>query len=193
MYKIAIVGKANSGKNTLSKILSKKFKRIDPCLKIKYLAFADPLKKMVKLMFPYLPNKFLVGPSKFRSEPIPNAFKGPNPLTVRQVLLDLGTEVGRGYKDDLWIDSLNFRLSKIKNNCLVIVTDVRFINEFKFLKDNGFFMIKLVRGETAINHVSELEQDKIPDSDFDYICYNKSNLSNLILEVEKIIKLVLNH
>src|SRR5271170_6405611 len=100
MYKIAITGKANTGKNTVGKLLVKGLsdQTIDyvnlsgPVMgaSSKFIAFADPIKKMARLAFPIIPRKWLYGPSKFRSEVIPGAFKNGVPLTVRQLLIDLG-------------------------------------------------------------------------------------------------------
>ena len=187
MYKIAISGKANTGKNTLSKMLvtelARKIKA--PILLTEYMAFADPIKKMIGTMFPELPRKYLYGSSKWRNEIIPGAFKDGKPLTVRQLLLDLGTGVGRSYIDTVWLDNFDYRLKKIKRKQVVVVTDVRFRNEFEHLKNKGFYQIRLYRetGQPTINHISETNQNSIADSEFDYVIHNDKTLDDLKREV----------
>jgi hypothetical protein len=197
MYKIAITGKANSGKNTLGKLIVDHLKERVVLkygdhkipTRIKYIAFADPLKKMARLAFPHIPRKWLYGPSKFRSEVIPGAFKDGVPLTVRQLLIDLGNDFGRKYQSDLWIRNLEHRVNKFAENKteIVVVTDCRFRNEFDYLKSAGFLQIRLLRdSHTKINDISETNQDGILDSEFDYVVHNNGTLNDLIKEANKI-------
>lgn len=183
MYKIAICGKANSGKNTLGKMLVRQLRKEikkGNYLSATYMAFADPIKQMIREMFPGLPEKFLTGSSKYRSEIIPGAFKDGKPLSVRQLLIDLGTEIGRSYKETIWLDNFDFHFESLRRR-IVVVTDVRFRNEFDHLRNKGFYLIKLYR-ETdgpGINHVSETNQNTIGDSEFDYVIHNDKSLADL--------------
>ena len=167
-------------------MLVKQIRSSNTYLSAGYIAFADPIKKMALEMFPKLPRKYLFGPSRYRKEIIPGAFKNGMPLTVRQLLLDLGTEVGRGYKDDIWLDNFDHGLNKIWHKKIVVVTDVRFRNEFDHLKKLGFYQIRLCRdtGEAGINHKSETDQNAILDNEFDYVLLNNKSLSDLKEEVK---------
>lgn len=188
MYKIAICGKANSGKNTVSRFIVKELRnqfRGRKILSHKYIAFADPIKAMIRLMFPTLPEKYLTGSSQHRAEAIPGAFKNNTPLTVRRLLIDLGTEVGRSYKESVWLDAFDHTFELAKYKSIVIVTDVRFRNEFDHLKKLGFFQIRLLRDSHAkIDHASETNQDSIKDSEFDYVLRNNSSLVELKNEIK---------
>lgn len=193
MYKIAITGKANSGKNTLGKLLFEEINDKHSCgSNINYIAFADPIKKMIGLMFPSLPSEYLYGPSSYRSEIIPNSFKDGVPLTVRQLLMDLGTGIGRSYNLNIWLDAFDVAFKSAMSNSFehdaIIVTDVRFRNEFDHLKELGFYQIKLLRdSHTKIDHSSEINQDSIKDNEFDYIVHNNGTLEDLKEEVAKIV------
>lgn len=191
MYKIAITGKANTGKNTVSKLLIKELRnqfRGKKTITHQYIAFADPIKAMIRLMFPTLPEKCLTGSSQNRAEIIPGAFKDGKPLSVRQLLIDLGTGVGRSYKENIWLDAFDYTFEKVKHKDIVIVTDVRFRNEFDHLKKQGFYQIRLLRNShTQINHTSETNQDSIRDEEFNYVLDNNGTLSDLKSEVRKII------
>jgi hypothetical protein len=199
MHKISITGKANTGKNTLATLLQQEICKRDDSLHIaqfglvglknfyaKTMAFADPIKEIVMIMFPNADKECLYGSSQLRAEAIPGAFKNGKPLTYRQALMDIGTEVGRAYNDQVWLENFDSRYSKLdKQLDLVVVTDVRFRNEFEHLKRKGFFQIRLYRdtGLPTINHVSETNQDSIADDEFDYILLNNKSLSDLEEEV----------
>lgn len=189
MYKIAITGKANSGKNTISKLLMEEIHKFE--FNNSYtLAFADPIKEMIRLAYPDIPRKWLYGPSKFRNEVIPGAFKNGVPLTIRQCLIDIGNDFGRANKPDIWLFNFDIRFAKImnRNPGLVIVTDCRFRNEFEHLKNLGFYQIRLLRDSySKINDVSETNQDGILDNEFDFVINNNGTIKNLKIEVEKIV------
>lgn len=184
MYKIAISGKANSGKDTVAKMFSDI--KITPDVgfntaKIK-VALADPIKDIIRIMFPRTKRSTLYGPSKNRSEKIPGAFLNNEQLTYRKLLQNLGTEVGRGYKESIWLDVLDYKAEKAEKKwtSLFIVTDVRFRNEFDHLKNKGFTMIRVVRdSQLSLNHSSEIEQETIADSEFDIIIENNSTKDDL--------------
>lgn len=191
MYKIAITGKANTGKNTVSKIITEELnKDIKDYSRFKTIAFADPIKAMVAQMFPTLPKEYLYGSSENRAKEIPGAFKNGKPLTVRQLLIDLGTGVGREYKENLWLDVFDytFKIAKSKKRQVVIVTDVRFRNEFDHLKKLEFFQIRVLRDSyTKINHSSETNQDSIRDDEFDVVIENNGSLEELENKIKQII------
>lgn len=190
MYRIAICGKANSGKNTLSKLILKELRKKQKGMFCEYIAFADPIKAMIRLMFPDLPEKYLTGSSQYRAEIIPGAFRDGNPLTVRQLLIDLGTGVGRTVKETIWLDAFDhtFQKAQGKSKTIVVVTDVRFKNEFDHLKKLGFYQIRLLRDSyLKIDHSSETNQDSIRDAEFDYVLYNNGTLKDLKSEVEKMV------
>jgi len=191
MYKIALTGQANSGKNTAAKILVKKIKEYDKdCNSHQFIAFADPIKQMAHTAFPEIPRKWLYGASKFRSEIIPGAFKDGDPLTVRRLLIDLGNDFGRKYDSNIWINNfkLSLRKAQNKNINIIIVPDCRRINELNILKSLNFFNIKILRNkQSSINDASETEQNAIPDSEFDFIINNIGSKNDLKKIIEQII------
>ena len=66
-------------------------------------------------------------------------------LTPRLVLQKWGTEVARkAWHDDTWIASLENKLTKAHND--IVITDVRFPNEIKAIKDAGGIVIRVIRG-----------------------------------------------
>jgi DNA polymerase III delta prime subunit len=191
MYKIALCGKANTGKNTTANIIIEELRKHNNCIYCKNIAFADPIKKIVRLMFPSIKRKFLFGPSKFRNEIIDGAYDDlGNKLTIRKALLDIGTKVGRSYKDTVWLDVFDHKFNEAVNNGynVVIVPDLRFNNEYNHLKNKGFFIIKIIRNnDDIIQHISETEQDMIPLSKFDCVIDNNGSLYDLRNTIKNII------
>jgi hypothetical protein len=202
LKKIAISGKANSGKNTAAHLIADKF--CEYIEEYTMLAFADPIKEMALLMFPWANKKCLYGPSKLRNNIIPHAAnKQGEPLTYRQALIDMGT-LGRSYKSDIWVDVLADRIKKSPDRdfiyqqplvfpappidkTLLLITDLRFVNEMEYLKSEGFFIIRLLRDtDQIINHGTETEQEKIRDDEFNLIIDNNSTLENLTKQIDQI-------
>lgn len=189
MYKIGIMGKANSGKNTLARIIKNSLRNEvvkqgkSRYLSASYMAFANPIKEMIRAMYPEIPKRFLYGPSTLRNEIIAGAFKNGQPLTIRQLLIDIGTSA-REYDPDIWLKNFDVAYKKARYYSLVVVTDVRFRNEIEHLKAQNFQMIRLYRdtnllSNNNINHISETGQDDIKDDEFDYVIHNNKSLKQL--------------
>lgn len=187
-YKFAISGKANSGKNTLTKMILQALMDDNGDLNATTIAFADPIKEIVLKMYPHLNKDWLYGSSNLRSSIIKGEFKGGVPLTVRQVLLDIG-KLGRSYNKNMWVNAFKERYDKIKDKSIVFVPDVRFVNEMNYLKSEHFFTIRLLRSESLdINDESEKEQDSIPSNTFNAIVSNDGNLHDLRKKVNLLVK-----
>ena len=66
-------------------------------------------------------------------------------LTPRWILQYWGTEVCRqGFHDDMWIAALEHKLLNSKDN--IVISDCRFPNEIKSIKEAGGIVIRVVRG-----------------------------------------------
>jgi len=189
MLKIALSGKAKSGKDTFSKLLISSFKEKNPYIIIKSSAFADPIKKIIKLMFPQTKDKYLYGKSEYRENIIPGAFLNNSPLTYRLLLQNLGTEVAQSYKKDIWLDVMDSKLKKAeKSTNIFIITDLRFIHEYNYVKNNNFIIIRVLRNNNSnMTHISETDQNNLKDSDFDYIINNNGSINELEICVKNLI------
>jgi hypothetical protein len=195
MYRIAITGKARSGKDTTAKLLVQTIRKLDAPLKYsaKYMAFADPIKKIACQMFPDIPRQWLYGSSELRGNIIPGAFKGAIPLTVRQLLIDIGNEFGRQYDPKMWINHFKHAYDQacLKGTDIIMVKDVRRRNEFDFLKTQNFIQVRVLRDDcTKIDDISETDQDGIQNSEFSFVIDNNKDKKYLKQQVEHIAKLL---
>lgn len=186
MFKIGISGKANSGKNTAAELIRNMLYKECNAYDTKTMAFADPVKEIVKIMFPHVKRNHLYGSSKFRKTIIKGAKdKSGNPLTIRQALIEVGTVMGRGMNDSIWLDVFDERLKKHEVHCDgIVVTDVRFPNEFFHLKEKGFILLRIKRdNQEQIDNISETTQDLIRNSEFDIVLDNNGTLDQLKIAI----------
>jgi hypothetical protein len=140
---IGICGFQGSGKDTIADYLQNiyGFKRD---------SFAATLKDAVSAVFGW-DRELLEGRTResrnWREQVDPwwaNRLNMPD-LTPRLVLQKWGTEVARkSWHDDIWIASLENKLSKAHND--IVITDVRFPNEIRAVRDAGGIVIRVVRG-----------------------------------------------
>ena len=177
--KIAICGKKNVGKNTLSQLLCQEVKQDDFHIH-HILAFADPIKEMILLMFPQAKRECLFGSSELREQVIPNATNQEGkPLTYRQALIDIGT-LGRKYNPNIWVNAFDNRVKEIGVTDMVICSDLRFMEELEYLKHNKYTIIKLLRHSVQqLNNATETVQDGIPNNQFDAIIDNNGTIEDL--------------
>jgi len=132
----------------------------------------------------------------------------PN-LTPRWVLQYWGTEVCRkAFHDDIWIASLENKLRNSKDD--IVISDCRFPNEIKSIKDAGGIVIRVVRGAEPdwyqvaeyANQGLEMFQEKLKTlgihasetawvgTKFDYTLDNNETIDDLYTQVQSVIGLV---
>lgn len=185
--RIAISGKARSGKNLIADLIVKHFNIENNEFKIR--AFADPMKQIAKIMFPNADENCLYGASELRENIIDTLHKdiNDNYLTYRMFLTDLG-KFGRNYNNNKWISTLDYDLNKSQDKKLYIVSDLRFIEEYNYLLNQGFYMIRVIRnGINSGNDISEIEQDKIPNEKFNKLIYNNFSIDVLSDEIKQLV------
>ena len=83
-------------------------------------------------------------------------------LTPRWILQYWGTEVCRkNFHDNIWINSVEHKLNNISDN--VVISDVRFPNEIKSIKDIGGMVIRTHRGEDPVWYNDAAIMNQGPD------------------------------
>lgn len=151
---IGIAGKAGSGKSFAAKFIQENF----PDLNLEIASFASPLKNFITLL------QGEIGDKQDKFALYPN-------MTIREALQKIGTDALRNnFAKDIWIRALEHR-TKGKN---IIIDDVRFPNEAKWIHDNGGFIIKINRHRAVLeqidSHESEQQQlyvDSVVTNEFD--------------------------
>jgi len=129
-------------------------------------------------------------------------------LTPRWVLQYWGTEVCRkGFHDDIWIASLENKLRTSTDD--VVISDCRFPNEIKSIKNAGGTVIRVVRGPEPdwyqvaeyANQQQPIFQEKLKSyaihtsetawvgTEFDYVLDNNETIDYLYTQVKNVIGL----
>lgn len=133
-------------------------------------------------------------------------------ITPRWVLQYWGTDVLRkGFHDDIWIASLENKLRSSQDN--IVISDCRFPNEIKSIKNAGGLVVRVVRGPEpewydaavsvnkgpdgnatwALSH-TKLEKLKIHASEtawvgtnFDLVLHNDGSIDDLFAQVKGLV------
>lgn len=129
-------------------------------------------------------------------------------MSIRELLQKLGTDAMRnGLHENVWTNALfaDYIPKELdKKGSLFypnwIITDVRFPNELKAVKDRNGVSIRIIRPDLLTNpitgksfpikvhkkeHISETALD---EAEFDYVIYNNSDIQSLIEKVRIILK-----
>lgn len=153
---IGFCGSAGAGKTECAKALQKRYSRAIT------LSFADPIKKMAIKEFGWDGNKDDKG---------------------RILLQRLGTECGRAYNPDLWVERLAQKIEEIEAwrnpsiDRLYVIDDVRFSNEAEFIKSKGGYIVRIYRPLKA--NSDHLSERGLPDWLIDGIIYNNRGIDEL--------------
>lgn len=178
---IGISGKSGAGKDT-SAIFIKQIIESKSNKEVIKLSFAKPLKKFISNYFGYTYDEIEV--LKNSNEYLKDiSFKG-EPVTMRQLLQLTAEEFKNLYGKDFWLNRLKPLIDFNNTNKIYIITDVRFENEYDFLKDNGGIMLYVIRDEiNDYKHISEKPLHKAYDS----IIFNRS-IYELNKQLEKFVE-----
>lgn len=170
-FKIALIGGARTGKDTIAHYLS-------AVVDFKRLAFGDALKKQLFEVFPDLP---------------------PSPKP-RKAMIDFG-QFCRTIDPLVWIKQLdqtayNFEQAGYHN---LVITDVRQQNEIDYCKANGYTIVKVVanaslceeralEGGEILEVNNELDILALNFKDYDYLIENNGTVSNLYEQIDHILQ-----
>ncbi len=174
---VLISGKKNSGKNLLGEYLGEGLVALG--YKPVFLAFADPVKDAVSIM---------INCTREELEELKNSNQ-----RVRELLQIVGTECGRTYSEDIWVNNLRTRLSKVLSDpmAVAIVPDCRFKNEATsdyYVVNRGETLLLRVEREGLKNtgyHKSEIDLDTFES--WDCIIANNGTKKDLKTSTEAII------
>jgi hypothetical protein len=103
------------------------------------------------------------------------------PMTAREFMQFLGTDVMRKMYEPVWVKSCINKIQQEQSG-LAIIADVRFPNEAKAIEDAGGLVVRLTRQLFDDNHSSELALDDYP---FKYMIENQDiNIEQLVDKVK---------
>ena len=117
-------------------------------------------------------------------------YHAPGPMTGREVLQFVGTEIFRRMSTNIWANAtVNKILSEQPE--LAIITDCRFPNEVEAVQAAGGKVIRLLRDNgKGDKHLSETALDDYPMEKYDGVIDNKN--FNIMENNEELINIILN-
>lgn len=169
---------AQVGKDTAAEILVRRYG-------FTRLAFADILKRVAADANPPIPAGYEARPVVGLRDLVhdigwESAKRIPE---VRAFLQDLGVAARDHLDPDVWVRPVIARALTLDD---VVITDVRFPNEFQAIRSAGGTLVKMTRqGAGAGGHVSEIA---LADADWDHVISNDGTLAELevaLLEVTR--------
>ena len=144
---------------------------------IKLYAFADKLKRLcIDLLG--LKEELVFGTDEQKNTPTHIKWENmlgetaktrpPGPMTTREVLQVVGTDMFRGLDSSVWINAC-LRQIESDSSEIALISDVRFENEVKAIQDNGGFVVGLKRSpyKESDKHASETQVEE---------CFNICNV-----------------
>lgn len=176
---IGLSGYAQTGKDTVAEHLIKQYG-------YRRVAFADPIREALYKLNPQ------VSLGEFSHVHLSQAVNGlgweetkrQSPET-RRLLQVMGTEVGREmFGQDFWVNQAMKNAGKFDK---IVLTDVRFPNEFRAIKAREGIVIRIVKpGTGAVNeHASETALDNFS---FDATIVNDGSIYELSQKIDSLIK-----
>ena len=165
---VGLTGKIGVGESTFAEVLCEEFGGVE-------FAFAKPIKKVAEVLFPHKNlieddknEKIILGGENLKLSFDPSERKGEDlisDLTYRKLFQILGADTIREHiHRDYFIWQLSREVNEFlakseEKNPLIVVSDVRFDNEAKWIKDHGGFIIKIIQKGTALNETSLSEEN----------------------------------
>jgi hypothetical protein len=123
-------------------------------------------------------------------------------ITPRWILQYWGTEVCRqGFHDDIWIASLENKLRNTRDD--VVISDCRFPNEISAIRNQGGYVIRVVRGpDPEWFHYAQHHPEQMPvefpqvhaseyswaNTRFDRVIENNGSLDELYSEITDLVQ-----
>lgn len=128
---LGLCGPAKVGKSTTAHLIKKKlFHEGYPCV---ILSFAEPVKEIAAYF----------------------GWDGRKDERGRKLLQQIGTDVGRTYNPDIWVNRWLQRATSFKEQGVsVLADDVRFANEAEAIRGIGGFCLRLDPGSRVIDGLS---------------------------------------
>jgi len=164
---IGFTGKKTAGKTSAAKFINEKYG-------YPIFSFADALKEMIVTAGMATPEEV------YQSKP----------ENVRWLLQKIGTDIIRNQiNPNFWVDKMTDKIINCKEK-IIIIDDIRFLNERKFVLDFNGVLIKIIRNNVYNNdtHQSEIEIDLL---DCNHILLNNGSLDKLKYSTLKLINLIL--
>lgn len=210
---IGLCGKARAGKDTVAQYIGYLIEnhnqqpdvQHEDSYVVGYEAFAAPLKSMIAMLLDFFGMGHIMQPETL--QPYIDGDKKEDVIDVigkspRYMMQTLGTDWGRKMiNEDMWLNSMSERVKMYEQagdhgykGSFVLVTDCRFDNEARALKDrHDAVIVQVVRDDVpeAVGDAGHPSEAGISPDLIDLTVHNNAGLEELLSEVRSVLKDVL--
>lgn len=183
---IALTGSKGSGKDTVANFIAELYSHKTRCRKI---AFADPIKKEIQHIFDLDPTNEKQYDLFKRTRVV---YDLPGYLTHgtsgRHVVREIGMLMRR-YNVNQFVDYVDHMIDSNPDD-LWIVTDLRFDNEYMFLKERGAIVVKVTKPD--LPHDAHITERGFDDNLCDVVFVNDKPLHRTGIDVVKVFDPIIN-
>ena len=174
---IGLAGKSGSGKDTVGMYIYD-FMRYR-CKSLKKDSFANVLKevfyKLTGIRTDKDKNKIVSELQIFEDKK--ELLYDIKDFTKRELLIKTAEAITSVYGKDFFV---NYLFDRHKFTKKLIITDVRFKNEFKKIREKNGFVVKVVRDNIkSMDNYTEKDLDNLTNDMYDYVLYNNGNYEDL--------------
>jgi hypothetical protein len=169
---VGITGLKRSGKDTSAEYLVNRYA-------FDRYSFAQPLKDMISVLMNCVDSNDKYFSELHKEENIP----GIN-ASYRKLTQTIGTEWGRHMIDDnIWVNMLAANTEYVDK---IVISDVRFDNEAKWVKKNGGIIIKVTRPVLKSSKDNHPSEQGIDESYIDHNIINDGTIDSLHSKLDAI-------
>lgn len=179
---VAFGYKSRSGKDTAAKMLVQKARLCGRFNNVQHVPFARKLKQIAKDLFGIYGLQDGAFYEKKENEHLRDVRLSGIDRTPVQLWIALGNGLRELTHEFLWIDHV------LSTKCdLLVISDMRYPNEFKMVRERGGLTIKMLR-DSAVEKGSDKYLDVVPDKMWDRIIDNNFGLPALDTAMDSIIE-----
>ena len=168
---VGISGKAQTGKDTIARMCSNIL--IEKGYTTSFYSFAYRLKRAAMLIFNLSEEDVFT--SKGKKKVLPHF----NNITVREILQKFGTEVCRNIHKDIWVWNTMNDIEKGTTD-VAFITDMRFSNEYKVIKDSGGIVMRTHR-DVQIDETSHASENGLDNISYEW---NFQSIANNLVDLK---------
>lgn len=174
---IGLAGKSGSGKDTVGMYIYD-FMRYR-CKSLKKDSFASILKevfyKLTGIRTDKDKNKIISELQIFEDKK--ELLEDTKGFTKRELLIKTAEAITSVYGKDFFV---NYLFDRHKFTKKLIITDVRFKNELKKIREKNGFVVKVVRDDVKLmDNYTEKDLDGLTNDMYDYVIYNNGTYEDL--------------
>lgn len=183
---IGLSGSKGSGKDTVANSIIDLFSHKARCRKI---AFADPIKKEIQHIFDLDPSNEKQY-DLFKRTQVVYDLPGysTHSISGRHVVREIGMLMRR-YNTEQFIEYVGREIDRAPND-IWIITDLRFDNEYMFLKERGAVIVKVTKPD--LPHDAHITERGFDDNLCDVVFVNDKPLHHIGMEVVKAFDSIIN-